>query len=333
MTELRRVENRTLLSLTDRVLQGGEISQTEACRLVEFQDEEIYKLLAAANLLRDHYKGNRVSLCAIINAKSGRCSEDCAFCAQSSHCRTKIQVYPLIDPEVIVRRAEEAWEVGARRFSIVTSGKSLTEPEIERVCLAIRKISEKNRVQTCASLGILNKEKALALKEAGLWRYHHNLETSRSYFPKICSTHSYDEGIRTIKIAKEAGFKVCCGGIFGMGEAAEERVKFAFMLKDLGVDSIPVNFLNPIPGTKLEGTYLLNPLECLKILAILRFILPTREIITCGGREQNLRSLQALMFFGGASGMMLGNYLTTKGRTPEEDLQLIKDLEFIVDKG
>jgi biotin synthase len=268
-----------------------------------------------------------------MNAKSGRCPEDCAFCAQSSYYKAKIKVYPLIDPEVIVRRAKKAWEVGARRFSIVTSGKSLTKSEVEKVCLAIREISKETKVQTCASLGMLNKEEASALKEAGLWRYHHNLETSCSYFPKICSTHSYDEDIRTIKIAQEVGFKVCCGGIFGMGESAEDRIMLAFMLKDLGVDSIPVNFLNSVPGTKLEGTYLLNPLECLKILAVLRFILPTREIITCGGREQNLRSLQSLMFFAGASGMMLGNYLTTKGRKPEEDLQLIKDLELIVDEG
>jgi biotin synthase len=325
--------DRTLLSLTDRVLQGEEISQTEAYSLMEFRGREIYELLAAANLLRDYYQGNRVSLCAIINAKSGRCPEDCAFCAQSSHYGAKIKVYPLVDPEVIVRRAKEAWEVGARRFSIVTSGKSLTESEVEKICLTIKGISKENKVQTCASLGMLSKEEACALKEAGLWRYHHNLETSRGYFPKICSTHSYDENIRTIKIAQEAGFKVCCGGIFGMGESVEDRIMLAFTLKALRVDSIPVNFLNPIPGTKLEGTHLLNPLECLKILAVLRFILPTREIITCGGREQNLRSLQSLMFFAGASGTMLGNYLTTEGRRPEEDLQLIKDLELIVDES
>jgi biotin synthase len=238
----------------------------------------------------------------------------------------------LLEPEIIVSRAEKAWRDGARRFAIVTSGKSLLNRELEKVCIAIKRISHQNKIRPCASLGILNQEAALALKQAGLKRYHHNLETAASFFPNICTTHCYEEDLTTIKIAKRLGFEVCCGGIFGMGESAEQRVELAFTLKELGVDSAPANFLNPIPGTKLESTHLLTPLECLKILASLRFILPSCDILTCGGREVNLRSLQPLMFISGASGTMVGDYLTTRGRSPQEDLELIKDLGLGVDE-
>jgi biotin synthase len=313
-------------SLEDKVINREEISPKEAYKLLNITGIEVYDLLCSANHIRDHYKGNRISLCAIINAKSGKCSENCAFCAQSSHHKSKIKTYPLVDPKVIVSAAERSWKKGAQKFSVVTSGKSLSKQDIEKVCVAIKEIHRKKYIHSCASLGILTEKMGLALKEAGLECYHHNLETAESYFSNICTTHYYEEDITTVKIAKNLGFKTCCGGIFGMGESVEKRVELAFTLKNLGIDSVPVNFLNPIPGTMLEGTYLLTPIECLKILAVLRFILPSQDIITCGGREQNIRSLQSLMFLAGANGTMIGNYLTTDGRDPEKDLNLIRDL-------
>ena len=319
--------------LVEKVLSGGEISFEEALSLMNLQGAQTYDLLAAANRIRECYKGNRISLCAIINAKSGKCSEDCAFCAQSAHHKAKIEAYPLLGPEIIVGAAERAWRNGARRFAIVTSGKSLSHRELAKVCIAIERISRQDKIRPCASLGLLHQEAALRLKQVGLKRYHHNLETAASFFPNICTTHHYDEDLTTIKIAKRLGFEVCCGGIFGMGESIEQRVELAFTLKELGVDSVPINFLNPIPGTKLQGRHLLSPLECLRILATYRFILPSCDILTCGGREVNLRSLQPLMFTSGASGTMVGDYLVTQGRPPQEDLELIEDLELEVDRG
>ena len=318
--------------LEDKVINGEKLSPKDAYKLLKIRGIGIYDLFCSANHIRDYYKGNSISLCAIINAKSGRCSEDCAFCAQSVRYESKIKNYPLIKPEVIVSIAEESWKKGAHKFSIVTSGKSLSKQEINKVCIAIKEISKKNHVHRCASLGILTEEMGLSLKQAGLECYHHNLETAESFFPNICSTHRYEERINTLKIAKRLGLKICCGGIFGIGESIEQRVELAFTLKNIGVDSVPVNFLIPIVGTPLENTNILTPLECLKILAVLRFVLPHQNIITCGGRERNLKSLQSVMFLAGANGTIIGDYLTTKGRESDEDLNLIKDLMLRVDE-
>ncbi len=297
----------------------------EALRLADKSWEE---LLSLSDKLREEHKDSLVFTCAIINAKSGACSEDCAFCAQSIHHKTKIKIYPLIKTEEILKKAEQMKKSGATRFSIVTSGKRPTKRELERISEAIYQIKEKVGISTCASLGILDKESAIMLKEAGLERYHHNLETSRSFFPNICTTHAYEEDIETVKIAKQVGLKVCSGGIIGLGERWEHRIELALTLKELNVDSIPINFLNPIAGTKLQNMPLLSPYEALKAVAIFRIINPEKDITICGGRERVLGELQDKVFSAGANGIMIGNYLTTKGRSIKEDMEMIRRYGF-----
>jgi biotin synthase len=313
--------------MADRILDGGGITQGEALRIARSADSETFPLLYQANRLREHYFGNTVHLCSIINAKSGLCPEDCSFCAQSVSHDTDIPVYPLVDADEIVTGARNAEKTGSGCFGIVTSGSSAVKGgELDDICGALRRINEETSIRPACSLGAIDLDTALALKEAGMSRYHHNLETARSFFPNVCTTHDYDEDIDTIRAVKAAGLEVCCGGIFGLGETPDQRVEFAFTLKELEVDSIPVNFLNPIPGTRLADADYLTPMECLRIIALFRFILPDKRISVCGGREKNLRDLQSLIFFAGASGTMVGNYLTTTGRTPENDMQMLKDL-------
>jgi len=297
----------------------------EALRLADKSWEE---LLSLSDKLREEHKDSLVFTCAIINAKSGACSEDCAFCAQSIYHKTKIKIYPLIKTEEILKKAEQMKKSGATRFSIVTSGKRPTKRELERISEAIYQIKEKVGIMTCASLGILDKESAIMLKEAGLERYHHNLETSRSFFPNICTTHAYEEDIETVKIAKQVGLKVCSGGIIGLGEGWKHRIELALTLKELNVDSIPINFLNPIAGTKLQDMPLLSPYEALKAVAIFRIINPEKDITICGGRERVLGELQDKVFSAGANGIMIGNYLTTKGRSIKEDMEMIRRYGF-----
>lgn len=289
-------------------------------------NKDILGLMEHANTLRKIHKGDTVFTCAIINAKSGACSEDCAFCAQSAHHKTKINVYPLLSEDKILFKAEEMKKSGATRFSIVTSGLKLKKREIESIAKTIMLIREKIEIKVCASLGMLDEDMAKMLKDAGLSRYHHNLETARSYFPNICTTHSYDEDIETLHIAKQVGLEVCSGGIIGLGENWDQRIELAFILKELDVDSIPINFLNPIPGTRLQDMPLTPPMDALKTVAIFRMINPEKDITICGGRERVLRDLQSWIFFAGANGVMIGDYLTTKGRSIKEDMEMIKDL-------
>jgi biotin synthase len=277
-------------------------------------------------LIRDHHHGQGIRLCAIVNAKSGRCAEDCAFCAQSAHHRTRIETYALMEPRQILHKAQEAEAMGAGRFSIVTSGKALTENELAKVVQALRLLKKETGLRLCASLGMLAEEDAHQLKEAGLNRYHHNLETAPSFFPQICTTHRYEEDLDTLRCAREAGLEVCSGGIFGLGESPAQRVELAYTLREMEVDSVALNFLNPIPGTPLEGTETLTPLEILQSVALFRFILPGKDIRICGGREVGLRDLHPLVIWAGANGIMIGNYLTTKGRDHQADLQMIGDL-------
>ena len=235
--------------------------------------------------------------------------------------------YPLLDKETITNGAIAAMDQGAGEFSIVTSGKGISRGrEFDTIIESIKEIRKRTPLETCTSPGILDEDMLVTLKEAGLHSYHHNLETARSFFPNICTTHDYDEDVNTVRKAKELGFHVCSGGIFGMGESRAQRIELAMTLKELDVDSIPINFLNPRPGTPLESADFLAPVECLKIIVAYRFILPDKDIIVCGGREVNLRDLQSLIFAAGANGMMIGNYLTTPGREPKDDLRMIKDL-------
>ncbi|MDI6703877.1 MAG: biotin synthase BioB [bacterium] len=292
-------------------------------------DEGLLDLIKGANEIREHYKGKIVDLCSIINAKSGRCKEDCIFCSQSIHYKTNIDVYPFVGVEKVLKAARNAKDMGANRFGVVISGKGIGgTKELRSICETISKLKEID-IFRCASLGILTLDIAHALKDAGLEGYHHNLETSKSYFRNICTTHRFEERRKTIEIAKEVGFRVCSGGIFGLGETMEQRIELAFILKELDVDSIPINILNPIQGTPVESQPPIPPLEILRIIAIYRFILPKKDIKVCGGREYALRDLQALMYLAGANGTLIGNYLTTPGRPPKEDIQMIKDLGLV----
>ncbi len=314
-------------ALEERIVAGGEIAEEEALRLIKMEGNDIFDLMASANRLRALYKGRRVNLCSIVNAKSGLCSEDCSFCAQSAHFETGSPVYDMIEPERIVEAAAKAKEMKSREFSIVTSGQSIeTDEELERLCEAIEQISEAGGLERCASLGNMSKEALVKLKAAGLQSFHHNLETARSFFPNVCTTHEYDDDVNTVRMAKELGFETCCGGIFGLGESPEQRVELALTLRELDVDSIPLNFLNPIKGTAMEGKSTVPPLEGLKTIAVFRFILPQKDIIVSGGREVTFGDLQPFIFMAGANGSLIGNYLTTKGSEPERVLKMIRDL-------
>lgn len=316
-----------IIALAEKVLAGQDITKEEADFLINVSDDDTMLLLAMADRIRQKYAGNAVDCCAIINGRSGKCSEDCKYCAQSAHYHTGVKEYGLLKEEEFFAAAKKAKEAGAVRFSIVTSGRGQSrEDDFENICKALRRIRNELGMEVCASLGILTLEQAKALKEAGVSRFHSNLETSASHFPDICTTHTYEDKFATIHNAQAAGLRVCSGGIFGLGETPEQRVEMAFTLKELGIDSVPLNLLNPIAGTPLENSKPLPPLEILRAYAVYRFILPKAQIRTAGGREVNLRDLQALALNGGASGIMIGGYLTTGGRAPEKDLQMLQDM-------
>lgn len=263
-----------------------------------------------------------------MNAKSGRCPSDCKFCAQSVHYRTGAPEYPLLPEDDLLAAAEAAARAGVDRFSFVVSGIRLTPREIDRLCEVLYRCRrEFPELKLCASLGQLEEEELLSLREAGLSRYHHNLETAESFYPRICTTQSWRDRLETARRVKRVGLELCCGGIFGLGEGPEEVLSLAETLAGLAVDSVPVNFLQPIPGTPLEKARYLTPLKCLAILTVLRLSLPAAEIRVCGGREYNLRDLQALSLFP-ASALMVGNYLTTRGRKLSDDRRMIEDLGY-----
>jgi biotin synthase len=309
------------------VLAGSDLGMDDALRLAEVDGTDLYLLFAEASRIRERFKGNSASLCSIINAKSGRCPENCAFCAQSSAHSTNAQVYPLVDEEEIVSCARSAEQNGARCYGIITSGTGIQPgAELEKICRAVRRIKAETGIDPSCSLGIIDHTTARMLKEAGMVTYHHNLETSRSFFPSICTTHDYEDDVETVRAVKQAGLRICCGGIFGLGEDFGHRVEMAETLRELDVDTVPINFLNPVEGTRLADADFLTPMECLKIIAIYRFMLPAKDLTVCGGREKNLRELQSWIFLAGASGMMTGNYLTTPGRAPEQDRQMLTDL-------
>ncbi len=314
--------------ITDRIIDGDRITAAEALNLTTVTGTDRYALFLAASQVKEHFVGNYVSLCSIINAKSGRCPENCAFCAQSSHHSSDVPIYPLVDEESLVAGAHAAEKCGSICYGIVTSGTSISQgEELDRICRSLQRIRQETTIAPSCSLGLLDEATAKILKAAGAETYHHNLETARSFFPEICTTHAYEEDVETVRAAKRSGMKVCSGGIFGLGESAAQRIEMALTLRELEVDSVPLNFLNPIPGTKLAAASNITPQECLITIAIYRLLLPERMITVCGGREKNLRDLQSWMFFAGASGTMIGNYLTTTGRNTDDDWQMLHDLE------
>lgn len=327
MTTKQTIGYEEIIAYAQRILDGGEITPKEAEELIHVSDEDTMILLAMADKIRQKFSGNEVDLCAIVNARSGKCPENCKFCAQSAHHETGVTVYPFMSEEDIVEHARKAKEAGAIRFSIVTSGRNTNNPkEFEQILSALRRIHEETSLEICCSLGLLTYEQAVQLKAIGVTRYHSNIETAPSNFPNICSTHNFADKMSTIENAKKAGIRVCSGGILGLNETLEQRVEMAYELKRLGIDSVPLNILNPIKGTPFEHNKPLPPLEILRTFAMFRFVLPHAQIRTAGGREVNLRDLQALALSGGLNGIMVGGYLTTDGRSPLQDLQMIEDL-------
>lgn len=320
-----------LIELKEKAIKYRGIDLEDAIKLFHIGQDKPFALFACASEIAKFYKGKKISFCSIINAKSGLCPEDCKFCAQSSHYNTEAEVYPLLSKEVIVERARQAKKEGAHMFGIVTSGTQIdSEEEWRTIEDAVKEINGIG-IKPCGSLGMLDRERAKRLKRVGLFRYHHNLETARSNFSNICSTHDYEEDIETIKNAKEAGLSTCCGGIIGLGETMEQRIELAFTIKELDVDSVPINILNPIKGTPLEDRPLLSPVEVLITISIFRFIMPDKDIKVCGGKEKNLRQLLPLAIVAGCNSLMTGNYLTTPGRNAQSDIEMVMDLGFYPD--
>ena len=283
------------------------------------------ELLAAASRVREAHFGDRVSLCAIVSARSGGCGEDCAFCAQSRRADAGTPATPLLPEETLVARAHAARAAGATEFSVVTSGRQLGPGDLARVARVLD--AERGLgLLRCASLGTLSEEALRGLADAGLQVFHHNLEAGPRFYPRIVTSRAFEDNVRTVRAAKAAGLEVCSGGVFGMGETWEDRIELLGVLRDLGVGRVPVNFLNPIPGTPLGDRPLLPPWEALRILALARLVLPRARITVAGGREVVLRQLQPLVFAAGATGILIGDYLTTRGRAAAEDLAMIHDL-------
>ncbi len=302
------------------------LSHEQAVEAAKTPETQLTELIAKADNLRRKFKDNNAFTCGIINAKSGACTEDCAFCAQSGHHGTDVITYPFMSEKEIVENALSFAEAGATNFSMVTSGFLLTKKEMDTVYNVVAAIIKETNLSVCASLGTLTPDMAKSLKQCGVTNYHHNLETAESYFDQICTTHDYDDDIETIKIVQDAGMRICSGGIMGLGETWEQRIELAFTLKELDVDSIPLNFLNPIPGTPMAKRSLLSPMEALKSIALYRLINPEKDIVICGGREVTLKEFQSWVFMAGANGLMVGNYLTTKGRDIETDMEMIRQM-------
>jgi biotin synthase len=310
----------------------GRITRSEALELMALEADALEALLERASGVRAARFGNAVRLCAITNAKSGRCAERCDFCTQSALFRTEIPTYPMKDARTIGDEARRAARAGAREFSIVTSGRSLgRERDIAVVVEAIRIIRAETDLEVCASLGEIPIQVLERLRDAGLVRYHHNIETAPSFHPRIVHTHSYEDEVRVVGDARQVGLEVCCGGILGMGETREQRVEMAFALEQIRPECVPLNFLDPRPGTPLEHLDELTPLECLKIIAVFRLVMPGTHIFVCGGRERNLAGVQGEMFRSGATGTMVGDYLTTEGQSAGEDREMIVRAGFEVE--
>jgi biotin synthase len=318
-----------LARLGNRVLAGDEISRDEGHWLFQIDGTAaVFELLAWANRIREHFKGNQVHLCSIVNIKAGGCPEDCRFCAQSAAYVTESPRHSLIDDAPVLGAAAEAQAKGVTAVGLVAAWRGLKEgPTLDQVCQLLERLKQSGQARPDASLGMIRSPAVAGrLRDAGLVCYNHNLETSRRFFPHVCTTHTYEDRIQTIRLLQQAGVKICSGGILGMGESRADRCELAFTLKELGVHIVPINILNPIAGTPFAGETPLSPLEILKSIACFRFILPRQEITVAGGRTLNLRDLQSFIFMAGASALMVGNYLTTPNQPIEKDLQMLADL-------
>jgi len=325
MTKLRDF----ILQQEDKVLAGEDLLYEEACQLMQAKGSDLFLLFSSANRIREQFCGNGVHLCGIVNAKSGACSENCNFCSQSAFHDTGIDTYSLLDPDSMLKASRLAAENGAKAFGIVTAWRGIKKGKaLDTICESIRKIKAEGRIVPDLSLGLIeDPEVALELANSGAVEYNHNLEAGPSFFPQICTTHSFEDRVRTIQNVKKAGMRVCCGGIFGLGETDDQRVELAFEIKKLEVETVPMNFYLHTQGNQVNMSKIkkLPPLEALKIVAMFRFILPTVTLKIAGGREDTLGEFQSMMFLTGANSTMVGHYLTTSGRTPEDDIELIKN--------
>ena len=312
--------------LKEKIFKGNQITREEALRLYGEPLEEICR---AADEIRQFFCGDKFDLCTIINGKSGRCSEDCKFCAQSAYYHTPAEEYPLLDTDEIVRQAEYNAKRGVLRYSIVTSGRCLDDAEVDQMCEAIRAVRRKARIEVCVSFGLLTEEQFRKVRKAGASRVHNNLETSERNFPNVCTTHTFADKVRAIQAAQAAGLEVCSGGIMGLGETAEDRIDMAFSIRELGIKSVPVNMLNPIPGTPYEKNERLTANDMRRIAAVYRFILPDAAIRLAGGRGL-LEDKGEGAFCSGANAAISGDMLTTAGYTVETDLKMLTELGYKV---
>jgi biotin synthase len=318
-------------ALADKALEGERLEREEALAVLRAPDDELLALLDAAFRVRRAHFGLLVKLNMIVNAKSGICPEDCGYCSQSIISTAPVPKYSMLAEDVLVDGAREAWARQARTYCIVASGRGPSARELREVTAAVRRIKGEMPMKVCACLGLLTDQQALELKQAGVDRYNHNLNTSSDHHARITTTHSYDDRLATIGAVKRAGISPCAGFIAGMGETDEQLVDLAFALRGLDADSIPVNFLNAIAGTPLQGLDELNPRRCLKILALMRLVCPAKEIRVAGGREVNLRSLQPLSLYA-ANSIFVGDYLTTPGQAAEADWKMLEDLGFEIEE-
>ena len=319
------------MELTEKSLGGTVLDRNECLSVLRCPDERLLELLQAAFSVRYKYFGKKVVLHMLLNAKSGMCSEDCSYCSQSAASNAPIEKYPLLEEERIVKGAGEASAAKAKRFCIVTSGAAPSGPELDRLCRAISRIKSEVGIEICASLGFLTAEAAEKLRQAGADRYNHNINTSEKYYSRICSTHGYGDRLEALKNARKAGLDLCCGVLFGMGESEDDIIDATLALREVKPDSIPVNFLHPIPGTALEKQDVLSPVKCLAMLCLVRFLNPSTEIRAAGGREYRLRSLQPLALYP-ANSIFVSGYLTTSGQSAEDAWRMIEDMGFVVER-
>jgi biotin synthase len=316
--------------LAEQVLAGQPVDRQQALSILRSDDEDILALLNGAYRLRRHYFGKRMKLNMLINAKSGLCPEDCHYCSQARGAKTDIGRYPTVDRDTLIAGAQEAQARCAGTYCIVASGRGPTNKEVDHIVDAVKEIKATTNLKICACLGILKDGQAERLVDAGVDRYNHNINSNSRFFPQITGTHGYDDRVDTVEKAKAAGISPCSGVIVGMGETDEDVVDMAFALQELDADSIPVNFLVPIEGTALAEQQTLTPLYCLKVLALFRYVCPSKEIRASGGREVQLRSLQPMALYA-ANSVFLGDYLTTDGQECAADHEMIADLGFEID--
>ncbi len=313
--------------IADKSLRGEAPTRAESDAVLHAPDEEILALLNAAFRVRHRFHGWDVRVHVLQNAKSGMCRENCSFCSQAIGAYSGTKRYQMQTVEELVEGARKAYEMKAVKYCMVTATRGPSDKEMDVICEAVRRIKSEMNINICTSLGLLTDDQAKRLAEAGVTRFNHNMESSRNYFPQVCQTHTYDDRVATIKAAKAAGMEACCGGIVGMGESMHDRIDLAYELRELEVESIPVNFLDPRPGTPLADVQRLKPIECLKILCMFRFVNPSRDIRIAGGREVNLRDMQAFALYP-ANSMFTEGYLTTGGQGYEKDMRMIEDAGF-----